>query len=119
ADLGNGNNGIELTANNNMIGGTAAGAGNVIAFNGKNTNASNGDGVHINPGSTGDSILGNSIFSNKRLGIDLVGGTENAFGVTQNDLTPTQDADTGPNNLQNFPEISSATLSGGQLTIIY
>src|SRR5207247_1645409 len=63
ADLGNGNNGIEVTASatNNMIGGAAAGAGNTIAFNGKNTNASNGDGVHIDDGSTGNSILGNSI----------------------------------------------------------
>jgi hypothetical protein len=109
ADLGNGNNGIELdTATNTTIGGAAAGAGNVIAFNGKNTNATNGDGIHIF-GNTGNSIGGNSIFSNKRLGIDLVGGTENTFGVTANDSC---DPDTGANNLQNFPVITSATTTG-------
>ena len=116
ADLGNGNNGIELTANNTTIGGLAPGAGNVIAFNGKNTNASNRDGVHINPGNPGtsNSIRGNSIFSNKRLGIDLVGGTENAFGATANDSC---DTDTGTNNLQNYPVLTSVTNTSGSVNI--
>src|SRR5207248_3062847 len=30
-----------------------------------------------------------------------------------------QDADPGPNNLQNFPVIASVTATGGQLTIVY
>ena len=61
----------------------------------------------------GNQIRGNSIFSNVRLGINLLGGTENS-GVTANDAC---DADTGSNNLQNFPVITSATSSGGSTTI--
>ncbi len=61
------NSGIGLSnyASNNTIGGTSAGAGNVIAFN------SNGqEGVFIDSG-TGNSILGNSIHDNGALGIRL------------------------------------------------
>jgi hypothetical protein len=47
----------------NMIGGTAAGAGNVIAFNGR-------DGVEVNSGN-GDAILGNSIHDSSLAGIGL------------------------------------------------
>jgi hypothetical protein len=52
-------------ANNNLIGGTTPGAGNIIAF----SSSTNG-GVDIESG-TGDSILGNSIFMNSPLGIFL------------------------------------------------
>jgi hypothetical protein len=61
--LGN-SEGIELNgANNDTIGGTVSGAGNTIAFN-------RAEGVRIDAG-TGDSILGNSIFTNSSLGIFL------------------------------------------------
>jgi hypothetical protein len=55
-----------------------------------------------------------------RLGIDLLGGTEGigaATGVTANDPC---DADIGigaPNNLQNYPVLTSATSSGGITTV--
>jgi CSLREA domain-containing protein len=77
--------------NNNTIGGTAAGAGNVIWDN-------VGQGVNITHG-TGNSVLSNSINDNGTLGIDLLGE-----GKTAND---TNDPDTGANNVQNFPVIES------------
>ena len=106
--LGNSNNGIDFSSSspvsNNTVGGTVSGAANVIAFNGDR-------GVLVGEG-TGNAILTNSIFSNSNLGIDL--GDFGLAGVTPND---DGDADTGPNNLQNFPLLTSATLGGGQTTI--
>lgn len=86
----------------NTIGGTAAGAGNTIAFN-------EGRGVG-HSGFNGNSIRGNRIFSNDDLGIDL-GGSD---GVTPNDAG---DPDNGPNLLQNFPVLTSASSGGGTTTI--
>ena len=62
ADVGNRDGGIFIDASNNTIGGTAAGAGNVIAHNGKDLKTS-GFGVTVDSG-TGDSIRQNSIFLN-------------------------------------------------------
>ncbi len=87
-----------------QIGGTASGAGNVIAFN-----TSNGVLLSDQLGN-GHSILGNSIFSNAQTGINLSSpGSENTFGVTPND---NGDGDFGVNGRQNFPVITSATSSG-------
>ena len=92
--LGNGSDGVFVNAaTQNQIG--FVGAGNIIANN-------NGAGVNVSVGS-GTTISGNSIFSNAGIGIDLGGN-----GVTAND---TGDADTGPNNLLNFPVLS--TFNGG------
>ena len=66
-----------------------------------NTIAHNGDdGVTVTSG-TGNSILRNAITANDEHGIDL-----GANGGTANDAL---DADAGANNLQNGPEIESAT----------
>ncbi|HET9529318.1 MAG TPA: HYR domain-containing protein, partial [Blastocatellia bacterium] len=101
--LGNGGHGILIDndASSNTIGGLGFIEGNVIAFNG-------GDGISVDTG-TGNALRGNSIFSNTGLGIDL-----SPDGVTPNDL---MDGDTGPNNLQNFPVLTSATLGNGIVTI--
>ncbi|MFL6255865.1 MAG: Calx-beta domain-containing protein, partial [Pyrinomonadaceae bacterium] len=106
--VGNSGSGVAIAgANSNAIGGTAAGAGNLIAFNG-------GDGVSVSPGSgTGNRILSNSIHTNgttaQHLGIDL--GPD---GVTPNDAG---DADNGPNDLQNFPTLNSAVSNGATTSV--
>lgn len=97
-DLGNTSAGVtdnSFADSKNLIGGTTRAAANTIAFNGV--------GVEVGDGfvPAGISILGNSIFSNDGLGIDL-----NGDGITPNDGPG--DPDTGPNNLQNFPTITSA-----------
>ena len=53
----------------------------------------------------GNDFNANSIFSNNQLGINLEGGSQNGFGVTAND---SGDADNGPNQLQNYPVLTSA-----------
>jgi CSLREA domain-containing protein len=93
--LGNGANGVSISFSpGNTIGGIDEGEGNLIADNG-------GRGVAVEGDPVGNSIRGNSIHLNGNLGIDLA-----ANGVTTND---TDDPDTGPNNLQNFPVVTSVT----------
>ena len=120
-DRGNDSWGVSIFGSlDNVVGGTDAGTGNLISGN-------DGPGVLLGtPGGstmfpTGNRILRNSIFDNdkrsfddRELGIDLEGGTQSPEGVTQND---TGDPDTGPNNLQNYPVITSAVTSGGHTTI--
>ena len=97
--LGNADEGVEISGDDNTIGGTTPGAGNTIAFNST-------VGVAVGNGGTGNAILSNSIFSNTQLGINL-----DFAGVTGNDV---DDVDTGDNNLQNFPLLGTAyTLLGG------
>ena len=111
--LGNASHGVSVSIfsgeSNNTIGGTQARAANVIAFNGGNGVVA--VGFHTpDTGDTGYSILGNSIFQNGALGIDLVAELNVFFstgdGVTPNDVG---DPDIGGNNLQNFPVLTSAT----------
>jgi hypothetical protein len=94
--LGNTYHNIEIyTGAGNVIGGTAAGAGNRIAF----SKTSLRSGVRIRNG-MGNLISGNNVFSNALLGIDL-----GVFDVTPNDAC---DADSGANALQNFPVLTQA-----------
>jgi hypothetical protein len=104
--LGNSGDGVQIDpfAASNRIGGGFPGEGNTIAFN-------TGNGILVvgSTNATGNSFRRNSIFSNGALGIDLGGD-----GVTANDPG---DSDPGPNNMQNFPVITSVT-TNGSLTAI-
>ena len=71
-----------------MVGGSASGAGNIIADNSKN-------GVLVSAGK-GDTISRNSIFGNTGLGISLASGANNNIAA---------------------PTLSSATISSGTLTV--
>ena len=93
---------ITENAGGNIIGGIASGEENTIAFNG-------GDGIFVESGSA-NNLRGNLLHSNAGMGIDLA-----PDGVTANDSP--DDADTGPNNLQNFPVIASATTNGSTTTV--
>ena len=101
SDLGNVFHGVELQvgANNNTIGG-GVGAGNRIAFS-KPINA----GVRVRDGSTNNAILGNAIFSNGALGIDL--GT---YGFNINVPCNTSG---GANMAQNYPVLTQAVSGNG------
>ncbi len=99
--VGNGAAGVTIGdgASFNIIGGTQAGEGNTIANNGA-------VGVRVlSDAAEADSILGNSIVNNARLGIDLKDD-----GVTPNG--PANFVRVGPNALQNYPVLTSATPSG-------
>lgn len=107
---GNTSDGIYILsgANANLVGGLQAVQTNTIAFNG-------GDGIRVaDATSTGNVFLRNSIHTNGGLGINLVGGTEDAFGVTANDAG---DIDTGPNNLLNFVTLSQAVTDGSTVYV--
>ena len=97
------------TALNTTVGGSAPGAGNVIAFNGPAEEIEVNGIELIGENTLNNSIRGNFIYSNGRLGIDI-----NPSGVTPNDAG---DVDGGPNNRQNFPLITSVVSTAGQTTI--
>jgi uncharacterized repeat protein (TIGR01451 family)/CSLREA domain-containing protein len=102
AAIPNGGAGIEIVgADGAVIGGIAAGAGNVISAN-------LGDGISVLSGVENE-IVGNAISGNDGLGIDLA-----PDDVTANDAG---DADSGANNLQNFPVIESVSSDGTTTTI--
>ena len=92
---------IASGASDNVVGGPSDGDGNQISQNGD-------AGVWADSG-TGNAILRNAIFGNAGLGIDLA-----PAGVTANDPQASLDADTGPNNLQNFPVLITATTGASQ-----
>jgi VCBS repeat-containing protein len=88
--------GILVSSSGNILGGTTAGAGNVIAFH-------SGAGISIASSANSNAILGNVIHSNAGLGIDLGGN-----GITLNDAN---DNDSGANEQTNFPVITIASRS--------
>ena len=142
-DLGNTSQGIEINQGaNTLIGGSAAGAGNVISGNG--VFPAGADGVRITGNQANGNIIerniigldatGDSALGNTDDGIDVVGdATANvirANSIDANDglgidLEPTDgvnpndadDSDTGANNLQNYPVIATAVGDGVETTV--
>jgi len=76
--------------------------GNEIAYTTAGAGINNESGLN-------NSFLSNTIFSNSNLGIDLAGD-----GITPNDPG---DGDTGANELQNFPVLTSASGPGLQTNV--
>jgi CSLREA domain-containing protein len=133
--LPNRGDGIEMDASDSAVGGSTPAKRNLISGNDVDGLSISGDakevrvegnlvgtkadgigalanlfnGVDVEGGTTGASILGNSIFSNGQLGIDL-----GVNGRTLNDLG---DADAGANGLQNFPVLTSAKTGSTATTI--
>jgi len=111
--LGNGNLGIELSTGVNgvqppLVGGTLAGEGNVIAFNGT-------QGVATR--NTRGQVIGNRIHGNGQLGISgRTGDNGTTGGRLPNDPG---DPDNPANNGQNFPDISAYAVSGGNVNLSY
>ncbi len=100
------------------------GANGILISNGASDNLVTGCFIHMN-GGDGIRVEGNASVRNRftanrhighngRLGINLVGGTEDASGVTANDAG---DTDTGPNTLQNFPDLISAVNFSGNVLV--
>jgi parallel beta-helix repeat protein len=114
-----------VDGNGNRIGGATPMEGNLIRFN-------NPDGVLLN--TSENVVLGNTIADNARDGVRVFGGVNNriqnnafggnlglginlgADGITPNDAA---DADTGPNNLLNFPEVSPVVLVANTMSLRY
>ncbi len=86
--LSNSGNGVKIQGTNNTVGGSAAGAGNIISGNSQ-------DGVLVSAGS-GDTISRNSIFANIGSGIARSNGANNNIAA---------------------PTVLTATPSGSTLTV--
>lgn len=114
APLGNGGFGVFIDSGLATLGTTIATHGNTIAHNGDT-------GVQVRIGfpavhnASEAAIQGNRIFANGVGPVAGLGINNSAPDVvTPNDAG---DGDSGPNDLQNFPVITSASISGGNLTV--
>ena len=97
--LGNESNAIFiLSGSNNMIGGMDPAAGNTIAYNDR--------GIFVLRG-TANRVLSNSIYRNS---------TESIYLGVSGDMNDAKDVDSGPNNLQNYPMLTSSVIENGSVT---
>jgi trimeric autotransporter adhesin len=122
-------NGVGPNANVETAGIRVYGSGSTIDRN--IITANYGAGVHVTVASTQNTITRNSIFANGtitnkngvaasgQIGIDLSAAGNNDNVGTSPYVTPNDnnDTDAGGNGLLNFPVITSATLTGGNLVL--
>lgn len=103
-DIGNTGAGVLIDGNSNanIVGGDTAGEANLIRFN---------DSYGVGVTTTNNAIIGNSLYQNATLNIDLA-----ADGITAND---SDDADTGPNDLLNKPEWGLYDDDSGDTEVTY
>lgn len=122
----NGGHGIGVLGGTGSQIGNLEGGGNLILYNGAS-------GVYVQGGSTsGSRIEGNDILQNQSTGVSVVGNETGPQSVTisRNEISssygmgidlhgnkgPTLndpgDSDSGPNGLQNFPELTMAAVAG-------
>lgn len=97
--------GINLRAGSQRItvGGDAPGEANRIAF------TSSGDGIVVAQSAQANTLYANEFHDNAGEAIDIA-----EDGITPNDV---DDADTGPNDRQNFPVLASVTAGVGSFTV--
>ena len=107
ADFAGSGDGIRVQGSSNTIGPT-----NTVTDNGR-TSVDAGVRITGSVGSTNNKITQNLISQNAGLGINL---GDDGDGLTSNDVG---DGDTGPNDLQNFPVLTSASFSESTLSIQY
>ncbi|MBI5384315.1 MAG: hypothetical protein HZA90_06465 [Verrucomicrobia bacterium] len=112
APLGNASEGVLVLAgaHDNVIGlkPDGTGVGNRIAFNAL-------EGIALLANATvGNTLRGNALFENGRLGLNLVGGVEDAAGVTANSAS---NPASGPNRAQNYPVITNASITVDMTTL--
>ncbi len=93
-----------------LIGGVGANEGNTIANNG----SGGAPNVGVDGNASRATILGNRMWNAGTIDINLWGTGDPASEITPND---TGDGDTGPNQLQNYPVLSTATVNASGTTI--
>jgi hypothetical protein len=125
-----GNGGGISSAANWLIGGTAEGAGNLVAGNGAGIllgdsnelvqgnviRENHGDGVDIAPWvppAWGNTVSQNAIYGNTELGINIQANVNDASGVTLNDSM----GHDGTNHFQNFPVLTGLTSTASGITV--
>ena len=109
---GNSRSGVFLESGvaNTTVGGTTSGQENVISNNGEGSTQYNAGVQLATSAGTGNLIVGNQIYSNSGIAIDL--------GATGPDAIDSLDSDSGPNNLQNYPVLTQVTTDqAGTVTV--
>lgn len=119
--LGNGQIGVYITgtvdlttaSRDNLIGGTNPGEGNVIAYANHHLEGAS-MGIYLSQAGPNNAILGNSIFANGTVDAEGPGIRIGTQFPNKNDF---QDTDSGPNGLQNYPSLASATSMSTSTTV--